>query len=351
MRIKTLQKQLTEKNIDLALFWSDNEKINTNILYLTDYSGIGWLAISKKKAFLIIPEYESYKTQNLKIKYHTAGKKKFLIDIVNEKLRNENINKIGIEENKISVLRFKKLKNKVKGRYCDISEILLKQRMQKENVELDYIKTACKITDKIFTKICNNFTFKTEDEIRDFISKEAKQYKCELAFPSIAASAHGTSTVHYEGHKKIKNGFLMLDFGVKYKKYCSDMTRMLYIGNPKKGELLNYNLVLKTINECESDIRKNRTFGKIYDKSIKILDKNAEFFTHMLGHGLGLDIHEPPAIFTEDKTKIKENIPFTIEPGIYFPNKYGIRIEDTVVIQNNKLNILTKSKKKLVIIK
>jgi Xaa-Pro aminopeptidase len=125
---------------------------------------------------------------------------------------------------------------------------------------------------------------------------------------------------------------------------------MFYIGKPSNKELNNYALVLKTLNYCEEATQEKRKFSQLYDLAIKIFGDNAEFFTHALGHGLGLDIHETPSLHSEDKNKILDNITFTIEPGIYFPNKYGIRIEDTVTLKNERLIILTKSTKGLVII-
>ena len=91
-------------------------------------------------------------------------------------------------------------------------------------------------------------------------------------------------------------------------------------------------------------------FSELHIKANKTLGEKAEFFTHFLGHGVGLDIHESPAVYTEDKNKVNENVAFTIEPGIYFPEKYGIRLEDTVMIKNKKIKRLTKSKKELVIV-
>jgi Xaa-Pro aminopeptidase len=222
--------------------------------------------------------------------------------------------------------------------------------MKKDSDEISHIKHACSVTDKIFTLICTNFNFTTEDEIRSFIESEAKKRVCELAFPSIAASGVGTSQVHYSGSKKLTNGFLMLDFGVKHKGYCSDMTRMLYLGKPKENQLADYALVLRTITDCEENIKRFKTFGSVHQHAVKILGKKSKYFTHGLGHGLGLDIHESPGLFPEDNTKIKDDVPFTIEPGIYFPKRYGIRIEDTVVMQDGRLEILTKSSKKIIVI-
>lgn len=339
---------MKEKKIDLSLFLSF-ENPNSNMIYFAKYSGKGIFCVTQKSFFLIVPEYEIEKTSNSKIKIYKTQKTKFLFDEL--VLHIKNFKKIAIEEDKISVYMFKKIKNKLKGRYCDISQACLEIRAIKDNIELNNIKKACSVTDLIFKKICGNFDFKTEDEICDFIKKECEKNNCNLAFPPIAASAQGTSKVHYEGSKKLKKGFLMLDFGAKYKGYCSDMTRMLYFGRPSKKEIDDYNLVLKTNIMCEKAVAVKNNFSELHNMAVEILGEKSMFFTHYLGHGLGLDIHESPNLGPESKAKIKERIPFTIEPGIYFPGKYGIRIEDTLVLEKNKINILTKSKKELVIIK
>ena len=142
----------------------------------------------------------------------------------------------------------------------------------------------------------------------------------------------------------------MLDFGAKYHGYPADMTRMLYLGKPKKKEMSDYKLMLETMNEAEIKANSVKTFGQI-DKFVR--DKLSKYnyeVPHLMGHGVGYEIHEAPAVYFEDKTNIQNNVVFTIEPGIYFENKYGIRIEDTVMIDNKKLTILTKSTKELIII-
>jgi Xaa-Pro aminopeptidase len=352
MRIKQLQKQLKINKIDLALFWCDGEKKNTNIEYFSNYSGIGYLIVTKSNSFLLIPEYKQDKTKNSTVKFFIAEKKKYLIDQLAQKISKLKIKKTAIEEDKITVYRYKQIKKRIKGRFTNISKICSSIRMIKDSNEITYLKKACEVTDNVFSKVVKKFkTFKYEDDVRNFIETEFTKQHCELSFPTIAASNTGTSFVHYERNKKIQKGFFMLDFGAKYKGYHADMTRMIYFGNPKKKELEDYELMLKTITECESTVNCKKTFGDIDKLSKKILSKKNYECPHMLGHGVGLDIHERPSVYSEDKTKIQNNIVFTIEPGIYFPDKYGIRIEDTVMIQNNKLVTLTKSNKKLTIIK
>ncbi len=357
MRINLFQKELTKKNIDLTILFSLDEKPNTNIIYFSGYSGIGLLAILKNTAFLLVPEMEYDKAKNSvkekRIKIFKTDKKKKLLENLSLLLQRQknHIKKVGIEESGCSVAIYKKLRKLFKAKYCDVSGICSGLRKIKDKEEIEKISNACRITDTIFKKIVTKFKFKEEQEIKKFIEEETIKNNCELAFPPIVASARGSGQPHYNASNKIKKGFLMLDFGVKYKGYCSDMTRMLYIGTPNKKELNDFDLVLKTCLGCEEAVMKKKKFSQLYLLSLKLLDKKAGFFTHSLGHGLGLDIHESPSLSKENKNQIEENLVFTIEPGIYFSNKYGIRIEDTLLIKNKKIEILTKSKKELIIIK
>ncbi|MEK6916624.1 MAG: Xaa-Pro peptidase family protein [Nanoarchaeota archaeon] len=351
MRIERLQQTLKEKNIDVALFFSLDNSTNTNTKYFTDYNGLGVFVVTKRASFLLVPEMEYEKACQKYGKVYKTEKKKYLLETLSKMLSKNKIKKVGIEESKCSVSLYKNLKKSLKSKYADISMLCAEIRMVKEAREIKYIETACSIADKVFAKICKDFKFKTENELRAFIEKEITATGCELSFPPIVASGRSSSQPHYEGNKKITRGFLLLDFGAKYKGYCSDMSRTLYVGKPSKKELGYYALVLGVLETCERRVAKNVKFNELYNSTIEMFGLNSEFFTHALGHGLGLEIHEPPSLYLEDKKNIKDNIVFTIEPGLYFQGKYGIRIEDTVMLKNNRLKILTKSRKELVIIK
>ena len=117
-------------------------------------------------------------------------------------------------------------------------------------MKLKYIQKACQVTDKIFHKLIQNFNFQTEIEVANFISNEIKKHKLKPSFPMIVASERNYHHIHHYPKKHQIKGFTIIDFGVKYKGYCSDLTRMVYIGKPKKSELQLYNLVLKTQQKC-----------------------------------------------------------------------------------------------------
>ncbi len=219
--------------------------------------------------------------------------------------------------------------------------------------EIKNITKSCLIASRILTKCIKNIKkFKNELEVAQFLKKEAKKNKCTLAFKPIVAIANNASIIHHKPtNRKLKKGFLILDFGVKYKGYCSDMTRTIYIGNPTKREKRLYNLVLKTQLLAIKKIKVGMKACEVYNIAVKRLGNYKKYFKHRLGHGVGKRIHESPSLGPKNKRRIKDNIILTIEPGIYFKKKFGIRIEDTVLLKNNKVKILTKVPKKLIIVK
>ncbi len=127
------------------------------------------------------------------------------------------------------------------------------------------------------------------------------------------------------------------------------MTRMIFLGKPTKKELDIYNFLLKAQQAAIKAAKVNKPYKALDVLTRKKLGKHEKYFIHSLGHGIGLEVHENPS-FGIKTHKILNNVPFTIEPGIYFPGKFGLRIEDTLVMKQNKPKILTIAPKKLPII-
>lgn len=213
------------------------------------------------------------------------------------------------------------------------------------------IRKACSIVDKVFLEIISNFYFKTERELANFIRKKAKENNVRLAFPTIVASGRNGAEIHHKPTDFRLRGFTVIDFGFMYRGYCSDMTRMVFIGKPseeqkklynrvKRVQEMSLNMVKEGVSYKELDLEAREKFGK--------LKKN---FKHALGHGIGSKIHQRPNVHPKSKDMAKAGDIVTIEPGLYFGNRFGIRIEDTVLVKKKECEVLTKSDKKLVVIR
>lgn len=348
-----MQHILEKKNLDFAFFYSlDSVKINPNIAYFTGYSGLGALIIPKSKGhFLLAPkmEYEKAKKSMVK-KVYTIDKRKFLDSVKSimgkNRLRGRNIAIDGANFNLNFYRQFKKEFEKAKTK--DISLDCLKLRQIKTNKEIQIIKTAFNYADKILKKAINNFKdFKTESDASSFLGYETKKLGFDVSFPPIVASGKNASMPHHEPkNAKLNNGFCVIDFGIKYKGYCTDCTRTIYIGKPNNKEKETYNFLLNVQKNIISNIKINDNCGKIYENCIKSLGKYSKYFIHGLGHGVGVEIHELPNLSLGSKDKITENMVFTVEPGIYLPKKFGIRIEDTILMKG-KCQVLTNVDKEL----
>ena len=177
-----------------------------------------------------------------------------------------------------------------------------------------------------------------------FLEKEIKNRGADLAFPTIVGTGKNSSIPHHiTSTVKLQKGFLQLDFGAKWQNYCSDMSRVLYLGKPIEEELKMYKLLLEVQEKAIGEVKNNKLYKEIDTDVRKHLGKYNKYFIHGLGHGVGIDIHEAPVY---SKAKIEKGHIFTIEPGIYLPNRYGLRIEDTLHFDGIKTTNLTNSASK-----
>jgi Xaa-Pro aminopeptidase len=222
----------------------------------------------------------------------------------------------------------------------------------KTKEEILKIKKACRITDAIFEKVISDFNFKTEGELRDFILSEIKKRGLKPSFPPIVVSGkRAGNEIHPQSTDNILSGFVIIDFGVIYEKYMSDMTRTVFVGKPSQEDEMIYNIILRGELLGIVNAKVNVSCAEVDDVVRNSLGKYKRYFIHMLGHGVGTKIHESPRLYFKlTKPKLKENMIITIEPGIYIKNKLGIRIEDTCLITTKGCIPLTHSSKDLIVI-
>ncbi|MBW2977261.1 Xaa-Pro peptidase family protein [Candidatus Woesearchaeota archaeon] len=355
MKLRELQNYLVNKDIDLTLFFNLQNQ-DPNLFYFSQLSNIGFacLAIPKeKKPILFVSklDYERAKSES-KLNIHCIKNKlsDSLIDFFKKnKIRSKTI---AVNKSNLTVSSFKAIKNKFKkSKFKDIANFCSQLRAQKTEKEIEHITKACKITDQTLTETLQNFKkFKTETQVEAQLDFLAKQQFADTAFKTIVASGKNASFPHHETkNRPLQKGFCVIDFGVKYKGYCSDITRTIYIGKPKKSEKDIYNLVLNSQLKAIEKIKENASCSEIDKQARNVLNKHKKLFIHGLGHGIGIQPHEYPTLSPKSKDKLKQNMVFTVEPGIYFPYKFGIRIEDDVLLGKN-VKILTRTNKNLIIV-
>lgn len=345
MKLPQFQFHLKERGIDLAFLAHPDP----NIIYFTQMKPSFAL-------FLVTPSSADLCLSKLDLPPKVKGISiTFLQKDWEKKLADPKVKKIGVNKSALSLQYADKLKKLYpQAEMVDISPILNDLRAQKTPQEIHKITKACTITSQAFNALTNQFSskrFKTERDVAFFLEKFIREHDAELAFPTIVGSGKNSAVPHHvTSSAKLQKGFLQLDFGACYQQYCADMSRALYIGKPSKSEKEHYDLLHQAQIAPIKEIAANKPFTELDKISRKHLGEYSNNFIHSLGHGLGVEIHEAPSFSKEVKQVIKPNHIFTIEPGIYFPGKYGIRIEDTLLF-DHKTKILTTAPKELITLK
>lgn len=213
------------------------------------------------------------------------------------------------------------------------------ERQVKDIQERAKIRRSMEITAAVFALVKKQLKRKvwTERKLAEFIQETGFRLGAEdVSFPAIAAAGANAATPHHVPSQKIiKAGeALILDFGFKYKSYCSDFTRTLFLKRVPKVLGTAYNQVEKAYLESIEVARPGIRAGEVYDHAVRVLagKKLDKYFIHSLGHGTGLEIHELPNLSPGSKDVLKPGMIFSIEPGVYVPKVGGIRIEDLVYL-------------------
>lgn len=328
----------------------------TNIRYLTNIMAEGVLLITRKENIFLtdgryIEEVQNVLTIDDEIIVHEF-KEYSKDEYENFFMFCENV---GFEENYVTYAKYKEYMHKYKANNMQETESAIeKQRMIKDEEEIEKLRKACKITDDCFEYLTNFIKVgQTEKEIALEIEKYFRLNGAEgVSFEPIVASGKNSSKPHaIPTNKKIDLGdVITLDFGCKYEGYSSDMTRTIFVGYIPEEVKNIYDLVLKNQLQTAKELKDGaniKTISRMVENDFKL---NGYDLIHALGHGVGLDIHEMPVISSKNDNTLKENMVITNEPGIYIPGKFGVRIEDTVLVGKEASENLTKSSKDYIIV-
>jgi Xaa-Pro aminopeptidase len=224
----------------------------------------------------------------------------------------------------------------------------------KDEDELEAMHEAALMGCKLFEQILGALRPGVKEiEIAAELEHQARRMGAEgMSFETIVASGERSAYPHGHATQAAlpRRGFLTLDFGIIHKGYCSDMTRSVFFGKPKLKERKAYNAVLEAQEAAVAAVAAGASAGEVDEAARARLRREglAEAFTHSTGHGVGLEIHEPPRIGAGQKTRLAAGMVVTIEPGIYLPGEFGIRIEDMVQVTRNGGQVLTPAPKALI---
>lgn len=354
-RIKKLKEKISKENLDGVFISSVS-----NIEYLSGYSNFSkdereaYIFVGKNFGYIITDgRYsEAIRKEVPHLRLFERRGNKSTEDLL--KKHKKEIKDLGIEEDNLTVSEHKILKKHFrKIKHFSAGHL----RSIKEKEEIKKIKNACQLGDKAFKYILNKIkSGVSEKEIAQELEKFIKDTGAEFSFHPIVAFGKNSSIPHHQTSKtKLNSGdIVLLDFGVRWENYCSDMTRTVFFGNPSEKQKKIHETVLEAQQRAIDFINKQIKSGKKLkasevDKVAREYIKSRGYpdIPHSLGHGIGLEVHEHPYISQKSKEELKIGMVFSIEPGVYIPDFGGVRIEDLYVLEKNGLDQITNSTKNL----
>jgi len=228
----------------------------------------------------------------------------------------------------------------------DVSNKIRDFRRHKTIEQANCVEKAARCTDLILQRFCLLPKGKIESELdaRLWIEREIYLRGMEPAYPVIVASGKNSGIPHHTPTTELNSGPVLIDAGARYNGYCSDMTRM-YDNGMDLDQKKKYAYLLGIQNHTIRMVKKDVPYKELHNYVVRSLGDDADFFTHSLGHGVGIEVHESPRVSKGSNDIVQLGDIFTIEPGLYYQN-YGLRIEDTLYY-DGETRVLTNHSKEL----
>ena len=279
------------------------------------------------------------------------------IKLLGEAIRGNGINKLGFEEQSLTWGEFSSYEKAFSGiEFVPASALMSKLRASKEQEELDLMIKAQRIAERALEDVLKLISADmTEKDVAAELTYKMLKYGGEgNSFDPIVVSGTKSSMPHgVPDNVKLTTGsFITMDFGCKYEGYCSDMTRTVALGSVTEEMKNVYDVVLRA-QQTGIYAAKAGISGRNIDKAARDVIDSAgygEYFGHSFGHSLGLDIHEKPNASPAELEILPENGVISAEPGIYIPGRFGVRIEDVLILKSDGCIDITKAPRRLIIL-
>jgi Xaa-Pro aminopeptidase len=352
-RLRQLRSALVSNKLDAILI-----SHLPNIRYLCGFTGsAAALLITESKAiFFTDGRYRTQAKQEVKGASIVVSPKSPLLAAADwlALQRRRSALTLGIEPDHLTVAGRDHLKSTLKHRMRSAPPLVERARMVKDESEIRLIKQAVTLGASLFKVACKTVRpGTTELEVAAAMEFEARRSGAEgMSFSTIIASGPRSALIHGRASSAQipRRGFVVCDFGVVLSGYCSDRTRAVHVGRASAEARALYNAVLEAQLAAIAAVRPGITCAEVDQSARSILRRHklARWFTHSTGHGLGLEIHESPRLAAGQTQKLEPGMVITVEPGVYVPGKWGVRIEDVVVVTRSGCEVLTPSDKELI---
>jgi Xaa-Pro aminopeptidase len=327
-----------------------------NLRYLCGYTGSNGLLLflHGRRAFFTDGRYTQQARDEVH-GVHVSIAKGPLFNAAADLINQKKSALVGFEADHTTVTALAGLRKLVRKKigWKPASALVMRQRIIKDAEELRAIRNAVKMGASVYQQAVPFIRpGVAESEVAGELELAARRAGAEgMSFDTIVAAGKRSALPH--GRASVqpipRRGFVVIDSGVVFQGYCSDMTRTVYVGKISREERRWYDAVLEAQLAGIAAVKPGVTAGDV-DRATREVLRRAKldrFFTHSTGHGVGLEIHEPPRLGKAQEEQLRPGMVITIEPGVYLANKGGIRIEDMVVVTERGCTVLTPLSKEL----
>ena len=351
-RLKKIQQLLKQNNIDAVII---NNPVNCR--YLSGFDGTsGVLLIGLDHAFLVTDfryiEQATAQTQHFTVQRWQDDLYKSLVPLIEE----AGWSKLGFESKHVTYATFIEMKEKLPVELIPLEETTEQQRIIKSDDELAVLRRGAKILDLAFNHIRSLIRpgmteQETALELEIYLLRQGAE---DSAFRFIVASGKRGAMPHgiASAKKLVKGELVTLDFGAVFEGYATDMTRTVVLGNASQRQLEIYDIVKKAQQKAAAAVKPGLKGSEVDAVARGVIDQAgySQYFGHGLGHGVGLETHEPPTLNPRSNTVLAAGMVVTVEPGIYIPEWGGVRIEDMVSVTEDGVEMLTNSTRDLIVV-
>jgi len=353
-RVKKIFDKLEKKPDAIIIKNSAEPYIDNNFFYVTGldkgiFEGSMALLHPDGNIELLVSELEAETAKKADATLHIYENKEDFDKLFKKHF--SSLRKIGINSDGLSHKDFCKLTDRFsRAKFVDVSDALSKTRLVKDESEIEIIKKSCAIADKVMNAIPSilhegMYEYEIAAEINYLMQKNGAEHP---AFETISSFGKNTAEPHYtHGDIKLNKGdFVLFDFGARFRRYNSDITRTFVFGKAAEKQKEMHEAVLAAQEVGFETIKPGIKANEVHNAVNSFIDggKFKGCFIHSTGHSLGLNIHDGGAGLSSDcDVELKENMIFTVEPGVYVPGFGGVRIEDDILIKKDGIELLTNS--------
>jgi len=342
-RNKTIRCCLSENEIDCLVVTKP-----ANVTYVTGFSGDdSWAVITGRKVYLVT---DSRYTEQAKKECRGCGiieRKRPMVETMGGLLRKLKFVRTAAVEKTTSIAAFEGLKKSSGRRFKQAENIIEAVRSSKDEGEIAAVRTAAQIAAKALEQTIRDVRPGiTENELAGLLDLQIRRLGAKNSFETIVAFGSNASLPHHQpGKRKLKkDDTILIDFGARYKNYCCDLTRCFVTGRINPFYEKVYNAVQEAQTAAIKMVKAGVEIRKIDAAAREAIRRyNLPVYGHGTGHGLGLEVHEEPAVSSQSKGELKAGEIITIEPAVYMPGKLGVRIEDDVLVKEDGCEILSRN--------